>query len=118
MLLIKFKYDWKVNQLGLGILRGLVGLRCFHRMQVYRLGFGLGLDFISYIIIYLRVWVIFLIVIARERVKTTNNFYALFIRVNLFLLVRLLITFSSLNYLLFYIRFEMSLIPTLILILG
>lgn len=42
----------------------------------------------------------------------------MFILVNLVLLFRLLVTFSSLNYLLFYIIFEISLIPTLILILG
>lgn len=38
--------------------------------------------------------------------------------VNLGLLIFLVVTFSSVNYLLFYIRFEASLIPTLILILG
>lgn len=38
--------------------------------------------------------------------------------VNIFLLLFLVITFSACDYLLFYIRFERSLIPTLILILG
>lgn len=118
ILLIKFKDNWKVVQVGLGLIRFLVGLNCFHNMQVYILGFNLGLDFISYIIIYLRVWIMFLIIISRERVKFSKNFPGIFVLVNLVLLLRLLITFSSLNYLLFYISFEMSLIPTLILILG
>nr|YP_008239001.1 NADH dehydrogenase subunit 4 [Pachygrapsus crassipes]AGO20489.1 NADH dehydrogenase subunit 4 [Pachygrapsus crassipes] len=118
VLLMKFSRDWQVSQLSLGVLSGLVGLSCYHSMYSYSLGFGLGLDFVSYIMIYLSVWIMFLIIIASERVKATDNFQAMFIMVNLFLLLSLLITFSSLNYLLFYISFEMSLIPTLILILG
>nr|YP_009383510.1 NADH dehydrogenase subunit 4 [Helicana wuana]APL97760.1 NADH dehydrogenase subunit 4 [Helicana wuana] len=118
IMLMKFKDNWKMVQVGLGLMSFLVGLNCFHNMQVYMLGFNLGLDFISYIMIYLSVWIMFLIIISSERVKFTNNFPGMFILVNLVLLLSLLITFSSLNYLLFYISFEMSLIPTLILILG
>lgn len=118
VLLIKLKDDWKSAQIGLGLLRFLVGLRCFHNIHIYSLGFNLGIDYVSYIIVYLSVWIIFLIVISRERVKIINNFRGMFILVNLVLLFRLLVTFSSLNYLLFYIIFEISLIPTLILILG
>lgn len=118
LLLIKFKEDWKLVQLGLGLIRFFVGLNCFHNIYIYRLGFNLGIDYISYIIIYLRVWIMFLIVISSQRVKKLDKFPGMFIFMNLLLLVRLLLTFSSLNYLLFYIIFEMSLIPTLILILG
>lgn len=118
VLLIKFKEDWKIIQFGLGLLSFLVGLNCFHNIYIYNLGFSLGLDFLSYVIIYLSIWIIFLIIIARERVKMNINFPSMFIIVNILLLLRLFITFSSLNYLLFYISFEISLIPTLILILG
>lgn len=118
IVLIKFKNDWGMVQIGLGLIRCLVGVNCFHNIYIYRLGFNLGIDFISYIIIYLRVWVIYMIIIARNKVKEANKFYSTFVIVNLFLLLSLMITFSSLNYLLFYISFEMSLIPTLILILG
>lgn len=118
VILIKFNNDWKLVQVGLGLIRFLVGISCFHNIQVYRLGFNLGIDYISYVMVYLRVWIIFLVIISRERVKANKNFPGIFLLVNLVLLLRLLVTFSSLNYLLFYIRFEMSLIPTLILILG
>nr|QRK27393.1 NADH dehydrogenase subunit 4 [Chasmagnathus convexus] len=118
ILLMKFKDNWKLIQIGLGLLSFLVGLDCFHNMNMYSLGFNLGMDYISYIMVYLSVWIMFLIIISSERVKFTMNFSGMFILVNLILLLSLLITFSSLNYLLFYISFEMSLIPTLILILG
>lgn len=115
---MKFKNDWRLVQLGLGVISFLVGINCFHNIYMYRLGFNLGIDYISYIIIYLSVWVIYIIIISRNKIKEANKFFPAFIIVNLVLLLSLIITFSSLNYLLFYIRFEMSLIPTLILILG
>nr|YP_009239903.1 NADH dehydrogenase subunit 4 [Grapsus tenuicrustatus]AMN14537.1 NADH dehydrogenase subunit 4 [Grapsus tenuicrustatus] len=118
ILLMKFSTDWKASQIGLGILSGLVGLSCFHNMSNYSLGFSLGLDSVSYVMIYLSAWIMFLIIISSERVKAANNFQHMFVFVNVVLLFSLFLAFSSLNYLLFYISFEMSLIPTLILILG
>nr|YP_010385154.1 NADH dehydrogenase subunit 4 [Tritodynamia horvathi]UPM51608.1 NADH dehydrogenase subunit 4 [Tritodynamia horvathi] len=118
VLLMKFKYDWKLIQVGLGLLSFLIGLNCFHNMYMYMLGFSLGMDYVSYIMVYLSSWIMFLIIISSERIKFTVSFPEMFTLVNLILLMSLLITFSSLNYLLFYISFEMSLIPTLILILG
>nr|UNI92564.1 NADH dehydrogenase subunit 4 [Euplax sp.] len=118
VLLMKFSDSWKVTQLGLGVLSALVGLMCFHNLYLYSLGFELGLDFVSYIMVYLSVWIMFLVIISSQQVKSKNNFFNMFLIVNLFLLLSLFLTFSSLNYLMFYISFEMSLIPTLILILG
>lgn len=47
-----------------------------------------------------------------------NNQYRLFLLIVLFLILRLFLTFSSINLFLFYFFFEISLIPTLILIIG
>lgn len=99
-------------------MRSLIGLICLNNTNCYILGYNLGLDYVGYIFIYLRIWIIFIIIVARERVKILNNFHSVFIFVNLILLVRLIFRFRALNYLFFYIRFEVSLIPTLILILG
>nr|YP_009648778.1 NADH dehydrogenase subunit 4 [Pseudohelice subquadrata]QCZ36096.1 NADH dehydrogenase subunit 4 [Pseudohelice subquadrata] len=118
ILLMKYKNNWSLVQVGLGLLSFLVGLGCFHNMYIYSLGFNLGMDYISYIMVYLSVWISFLVVIASERVKFTLNYPSMFVLVNLILLFSLILTFCSFNYLLFYISFEMSLIPTLILILG
>lgn len=118
LLLIKYFNKWNIVQLGLFFMRFIFGLSCFHNFYIFRLGYMLGMDYISYIIIYLRIWIISLILLARQRIKYSNNFFSIFVIVNLFLLLFLIITFSATDFLLFYIRFEMSLIPTLILILG
>nr|QUL60379.1 NADH dehydrogenase subunit 4 [Mictyris thailandensis] len=118
VMLMKLNKNWGLAQFGLGILSFMLGLDCFHNMHMYNLGFSLGVDYVSYILIYLSAWIMFLIIISSEKVKSTKKFFSLFVLVNLFLLLSLFISFSSLNYLLFYISFEMSLIPTIILILG
>nr|YP_010384932.1 NADH dehydrogenase subunit 4 [Pinnotheres pholadis]UPL64929.1 NADH dehydrogenase subunit 4 [Pinnotheres pholadis] len=118
IMLIKLSHNWKLVQFSLGVLSLLVGLNCFHNIDMYFLGFNLGLDYISFLLIYLSVWVMFMVITASQRVKDTGNFTSSFIFVNLILLLSLMLSFCSLNYLLFYISFEISLIPTLILILG
>lgn len=57
-------------------------------------------------------------VLASQKIFKDKNFPGLFLLVNIVLLFFLVLTFSSTDYLLFYIRFERSLIPTLVLILG
>lgn len=66
----------------------------------------------------MRFWILALVVSSRVKILKDNNFSRRFLAVNLFLLIFLLLTFCASDYLLFYIRFEASLIPTLILILG
>lgn len=118
IILIKSRKDWSAVQLGLFFIRFIVGRRCCYDFWMRELGFILGIDYISYIIIYLRFWIMSLVILSRQKVKNLINFPRRFILVNLFLLFSLVITFSSTDYLLFYIRFEIRLIPTLILILG
>lgn len=118
VILMKFNKDWRVVQSGLLFIRFIVGINCCCDFWVRDLGFILGIDYISYIIIYLRFWIISLVILSSQKVKNLINFYSRFIIVNLLLLFSLVITFSSMDYLLFYIRFEIRLIPTLILILG
>nr|YP_009509612.1 NADH dehydrogenase subunit 4 [Epixanthus frontalis]AUN45029.1 NADH dehydrogenase subunit 4 [Epixanthus frontalis] len=118
VLLMKFSKSWGTVQLGLLFTSFLLGINYYHNFFMFELGFMFGMDYISYIMIYLSLWIMSLVVLASQKVKNLNNFYSSFVVVNLFLLLCLVITFSSLDYLLFYISFEVSLIPTLILILG
>lgn len=55
---------------------------------------------------------------ARVNINKIKKFEKSFIFVNLVLLLCLVVTFSATEYIMFYISFESSLIPTLILILG
>nr|QUL60388.1 NADH dehydrogenase subunit 4 [Terrapotamon thungwa] len=118
VMLIQFYKEWKIIQLGLGVMAFMLSLSCFHDFYMYNMGFMFGMDYLSYIMVYLSIWIMFLVLLASESVKDSKKFHFSFIMVNLILLLFLMITFSSISYLFFYISFEASLIPTLILILG
>nr|WRK19531.1 NADH dehydrogenase subunit 4 [Hainanpotamon sp.] len=118
VMLIQLYKEWKAIQLGLGMIAFMLGLSCFHDFYMYNVGFMFGMDYLSYVMVYLSVWIMFLVVLASESVKDKKSFHFSFVMVNLILLMFLVITFSSISYLVFYISFEVSLIPTLILILG
>lgn len=55
---------------------------------------------------------------ASQKIFDLKNFSSSFLLVGVFLILSLVLTFSSVDYLTFYIFFERSLIPTIILILG
>nr|WJJ67911.1 NADH dehydrogenase subunit 4 [Hypoderma sinense] len=82
------------------------------------LSYFLGCDLISYGLMLLSLWIIFLMLMASESVYKLNSYVNLFLFNILMLLIFLMLTFSSMNLFGFYLFFESSLIPTLFLILG
>nr|ARH53787.1 NADH dehydrogenase subunit 4 [Cortodera humeralis] len=78
----------------------------------------MGLDLLSFMMILLSFWICSLMIMASEKLLKLNNFSNLFLLVMIFLFLSLYMTFSSLNLFIFYLFFEISLIPTLILIIG
>nr|YP_010988721.1 NADH dehydrogenase subunit 4 [Anaspides eberhardi]WOR81052.1 NADH dehydrogenase subunit 4 [Anaspides eberhardi] len=78
----------------------------------------LSLDSLSYVLILLSFWVVSLLMGASMKICDQTNFKEFFNLVSLTLLLFLVLSFSASDYLLFYISFEASLIPTLMLILG
>nr|UPY81532.1 NADH dehydrogenase subunit 4 [Exhyalanthrax sp.] len=82
------------------------------------LGYLFGCDLISYGLILLSFWICALMIMASESVNKYNNYVNLFIFNVSFLLLILVLTFSTTNLFMFYLFFESSLIPTLFLILG
>nr|YP_009406987.1 NADH dehydrogenase subunit 4 [Typhlatya monae]ASA39523.1 NADH dehydrogenase subunit 4 [Typhlatya monae] len=109
--------SWLVVQssLFLGTFMFCVGVVNFGWSSV---GLSLGVDSISYILILLSFWIVALVVKGSQGIKDSSNFASLFLFMNVILLFSLVMTFCCMDYLLFYICFEASLIPTLILILG
>lgn len=77
-----------------------------------------GIDLLSFTLILLSLWICSLIVLAREKIYKLNNYYQLFLFINLILLLRLVLVFRSLSFFIFYLFFEIRLIPTLFLIIG
>nr|YP_004934968.1 NADH dehydrogenase subunit 4 [Pielomastax zhengi]ADZ62110.1 NADH dehydrogenase subunit 4 [Pielomastax zhengi] len=85
--------------------------------SVNGISYNFGLDFISFSLIMLSFWVCSLMITASGNLYL-NYFSNLFIFLLLFLMFMLYMTFSSLSLFSFYLFFEGSLIPTLLLILG
>nr|YP_009692275.1 NADH dehydrogenase subunit 4 [Anthonomus rectirostris]QED57582.1 NADH dehydrogenase subunit 4 [Anthonomus rectirostris]QED57590.1 NADH dehydrogenase subunit 4 [Anthonomus rectirostris]QEH58480.1 NADH dehydrogenase subunit 4 [Anthonomus rectirostris] len=86
--------------------------------SVLSLSYFMGLDLLSYILILLSLWICSLMVLASENLFKENYHWELFLGMIIFLMLSLYLTFSSLNLFVFYLFFEMSLIPTLFLIIG
>lgn len=79
---------------------------------------GMMLDQLSLTLILLRIWLSSLILVASTGVCRAKFIPAWFIRLVIALITLLIITFSTSNMFLFYLFFEATLIPTLLLILG
>nr|AFP16881.1 NADH dehydrogenase subunit 4 [Anaspis sp. BMNH 840206] len=82
------------------------------------ISYFLGMDLISFLMVILSFWIIMLMYMASEKIYLNNNWSSYFMFVCLLLMIALFLTFSSLNLFVFYLFFEISLIPTLILIMG
>nr|YP_009434588.1 NADH dehydrogenase subunit 4 [Traulia minuta]ATE90481.1 NADH dehydrogenase subunit 4 [Traulia minuta] len=77
-----------------------------------------GVDYFSFSLILLSFWICSLMITASCSVYLSSYHSNFFIFMVLLLLIMLFCSFSSLSLLSFYIFFESSLIPTLLLILG
>nr|YP_009643540.1 NADH dehydrogenase subunit 4 [Psolodesmus mandarinus]AWH61865.1 NADH dehydrogenase subunit 4 [Psolodesmus mandarinus] len=86
--------------------------------SVSGLDYYFGSDVLSYGLILLSFWICGLMLLASGSVYSSSNYVSLFLFMNLLLLLFLLLTFSSLSFLMFYVFFESSLIPTFLLVLG
>ena len=79
---------------------------------------GIGNDILSFIMILLSLFICALIIIARNKIYFLNNFGVLFLFNLLILLMFLFLTFSIINLILFYLFFELRILPVLFIIIG
>nr|YP_010029664.1 NADH dehydrogenase subunit 4 [Pimelocerus perforatus]QOU11170.1 NADH dehydrogenase subunit 4 [Pimelocerus perforatus] len=82
------------------------------------LSYFFGMDMLSFSLIMLSFWICSLMILASENLFKSNYYWRLFLLMIIFLLLSLFIAFSSMNMFVFYLFFEVSLIPTLFLIIG
>nr|YP_010952601.1 NADH dehydrogenase subunit 4 [Dolbina tancrei]WMQ52947.1 NADH dehydrogenase subunit 4 [Dolbina tancrei] len=75
-------------------------------------------DFISFGLILLSIWICLLMIMSSENLFKMGYYVNFFLINVMLLLILLFLTFSVMNLFLFYLFFEGSLIPTLLLIIG
>nr|AML26218.1 NADH dehydrogenase subunit 4 [Scolytinae sp. BMNH 1274299] len=95
---------------------------CFLKLSMSdefsKISCGFGMDLLSFTLASLSFWICCLMILASGEVNKLKLYKNMFIFVILFLLLSLVLTFMSMNFFIFYLFFEVSLIPTLILIVG
>nr|YP_010165060.1 NADH dehydrogenase subunit 4 [Mythimna loreyi]QRN71765.1 NADH dehydrogenase subunit 4 [Mythimna loreyi]UNP54548.1 NADH dehydrogenase subunit 4 [Mythimna loreyi] len=82
------------------------------------MSYMMSCDIMSYGLIMLSIWISILMIMASENLNSMNFYINFFLFNILFLLIMLYLTFSTMNMFMFYLFFEGSLIPTLLLIIG
>nr|UPL65967.1 NADH dehydrogenase subunit 4 [Hyalopeplus sp.] len=87
-------------------------------MYYSMLSYFLGGDLLSFSLVMLSFWIVFLMIMSSSLIYKNNNNTCEFIFVNLFLLLMLFLSFSVYNIFMYYFFFECSLVPILILIFG
>nr|QXP43470.1 NADH dehydrogenase subunit 4 [Camptoloma vanata] len=88
-------------------------------MNLYsNMSYLMSYDILSYGLILLSIWISILMIMASENLYKMNFYINFFLLNVIFLLIMLYLTFSVMNMFLFYLFFEGSLIPTLLLIIG
>nr|YP_008757603.1 NADH dehydrogenase subunit 4 [Occasjapyx japonicus]AEV44868.1 NADH dehydrogenase subunit 4 [Occasjapyx japonicus] len=84
----------------------------------FSVGYFMGVDNVGYFLVLLSVWIGGLMIMASEGVLRSGYYHGMFLVLVVFLTLFLVLAFSSVDLLLFYIFFESSLVPTLLLIFG
>nr|UPX88767.1 NADH dehydrogenase subunit 4 [Ernodes articularis] len=116
MFMNKKKY-WMV-QMMIYLLMILVIFYSLNFFFMVDMSYMFGVDMISYFLLLLSIWVCGLMMMASFLIYNNNNNISFFMINLLLLLLMLICTFSVMNLFMFYLFFEGSLIPILLLILG
>nr|YP_010947533.1 NADH dehydrogenase subunit 4 [Hesperus amabilis]WGO76436.1 NADH dehydrogenase subunit 4 [Hesperus amabilis] len=112
------KFSFWFNQWFYFLIFFIFLLNYSFNFMVFNISYFFGCDLLSYLMILLSFWICGLMLLASSKLFQKKNYYNLFMFMLLMLLFSLFCTFSSLNLFVLYLFFEISLIPTIILILG
>nr|WOR80961.1 NADH dehydrogenase subunit 4 [Allanaspides helonomus] len=118
LLLMVLVSQWWVVQHSLFFMVFMLSFLCMREFKFVVEGSALSLDSVSYALVLLSFWIVSLFLSASSKIYMSKNFSEYFTLVSLFLLIFLILSFGASNFIFFYISFEASLIPTLMLILG
>nr|YP_010177450.1 NADH dehydrogenase subunit 4 [Stenopsyche tienmushanensis]QSQ87275.1 NADH dehydrogenase subunit 4 [Stenopsyche tienmushanensis] len=110
--------DWWVYYFFLMLLMNFVMLLSMNSYYFSYMSYFFGVDILSFGMILLSIFICSLMVLVSIKLFRDNYFYKFYLMNNNFLVILLLVSFSSLNIFMFYLFFEISLIPVLLLIIG
>nr|QXU60614.1 NADH dehydrogenase subunit 4 [Dendronereis chipolini] len=118
MLLLMMSYNWTFILMSTSLMV-VIFITCMMPIHTtpYIFSTFLSLDMMSFIMVALTLWITPLVVITSQKILTNNNMPSSFLTLNSILMLILIMSFTSNNIFLFYIMFEASLIPTLLIIL-
>nr|QDI93876.1 NADH dehydrogenase subunit 4 [Ausejanus albisignatus] len=91
----------------------------FHMSVFYsNMSYGMGVDILSFSLVFLSIWIVILMIVSSINVYKKNIFIYEFLFINFLLLFFLILCFCTDNLFKYYLFFECSLIPTILLIFG
>jgi len=111
------KYSWHQLIISIIILFIICSPSLLSHTHLTMISYSFSLDLISGSLILLTLWISSLILLASYKIKTSANAATPFILTILILALTLCLCFRASNLLSFYIWFEASLIPTILLII-
>lgn len=115
---INKKYSWLHSTITIFLIRTILIIKFQPSFFVYILSWNfLFIDALSIPIIVLTLWIGSLIILSSYKIRINSHSSNFFLFSILILTITLLIAFSRSNLLIFYIRFETALIPTLFIII-
>nr|ARI43506.1 NADH dehydrogenase subunit 4 [Euplatypus parallelus] len=95
-----------------------LSLNFYYSVMFSDISYFCGMDFFSYSLILLSFWILFLMLLASEKVYSEKNYMNFFVFMIMILMISLYLAFSSMSMFMFYLFFEASLVPTFILVIG
>nr|UOA67851.1 NADH dehydrogenase subunit 4 [Sophianus sp.] len=110
--------SWHVILCCLMVFFGYFFMFCDYGDFYCNISYVFGVDLMSFSLIFLTLWISFLMILSSIFVFKFNVYSSEFLYVNLFLLLCLFMSFCVMGFFKYYLFFECSLIPTLILIFG
>nr|UGS80186.1 NADH dehydrogenase subunit 4 [Asiopsocus sonorensis] len=110
--------NWLYMQLGLSLVLMFLMMELGHFHYVEGLFYSFGFDLMSYMLIILSVWICLLMVNSSEIIYMKKLFNEMYGMLVLLLGLFLFFSFYSMNFFMFYLFFESSLIPIFMIIMG
>nr|APX39676.1 NADH dehydrogenase subunit 4 [Chaetocnema depressa] len=113
-----FQLNFWLNLWFFFIMMFIFMMNFYSNMLFSEISYFMGCDLLSYSLILLSFWICSLMILSSGKLNQKMNYSKLFNFIVLMLMISFYLTFLSMNLFIFYIFFEISLIPTLILIIG